>query len=707
VLTRAYTAGGGGGPGITGDFKESVVAASTANRALTGLAPNVDGIVLGDGDRVLLKDQTTPSENGIWIARAGAWERPVDWQTGTVTSGALVPVEGGTVNDDTLWMLSTADPITVDVTAVTFTKLSLLLTSTPPLEITDSTNVLGTASDAARSDHQHAHGNRGGGSLHALATAIAHGFMSSTDKAALDAHLIDFTNPHQTTTTQGYLAPGGDVMTLTPGTQLHVHMPSPTTGTIINVLDLGRASAGTGNLGVNDGVSGRWSMNNAAGTETDAFEIGARWDVATAGSETAAIVFRSRILGLFAESMRFQANGVATQLVAPFQFYLSPNADTANGLQLTTIASDTYVIPIAVANGFYLGNSTADPSVNLNRTNARAFDIIPLGTTISTASPPDWIALASTVVIDVGPTGSLGGFVAVSGSIEFRQPGSAFGAGNLFKISGTIKNESGANVDIGSQYTFVHVGTYQADGAFAQSNFFHRVCLFQPTWSTINGATMAVVTANTGGLINPTIGAGVTVTNMRDWEWSAGTFTGTVTNHSHLYFPATNAAAATIFEGIRSLLVASANHRFIRHVGTAQSDFGGAIGLGSGATIDVVLSRGAANRMDLASGDDFRLVSGSLQFAGTAEQISRTAGELLLTATTVRTSAELEIDGTLDHDGTTIGFFGTAPAAQAAAYTPTNVTTDRAYDANSTTIDELADVLGTLIADLQSYGLLQ
>ena len=40
------------------------------------------------------------------------------------------------------------------------------------------------------------------------------------------------------------------------------------------------------------------------------------------------------------------------------------------------------------------------------------------------------------------------------------------------------------------------------------------------------------------------------------------------------------------------------------------------------------------------------------------------------------------------------------------AYTPTNVSTDRAYDANATTTDELADVLGTLIADLQVAGIL-
>ena len=52
-----------------------------------------------------------------------------------------------------------------------------------------------------------------------------------------------------------------------------------------------------------------------------------------------------------------------------------------------------------------------------------------------------------------------------------------------------------------------------------------------------------------------------------------------------------------------------------------------------------------------------------------------------------------------------LGFWGKTPVIRPSAYTPTNVTTDRAYDANATTIDELADVLGTLIADLQSIGL--
>jgi hypothetical protein len=54
-----------------------------------------------------------------------------------------------------------------------------------------------------------------------------------------------------------------------------------------------------------------------------------------------------------------------------------------------------------------------------------------------------------------------------------------------------------------------------------------------------------------------------------------------------------------------------------------------------------------------------------------------------------------------------IGFFGATPAARPAAYTVTNGLTDRAYDADSTSTEELADVLATIIADLKTLGLLQ
>lgn len=56
---------------------------------------------------------------------------------------------------------------------------------------------------------------------------------------------------------------------------------------------------------------------------------------------------------------------------------------------------------------------------------------------------------------------------------------------------------------------------------------------------------------------------------------------------------------------------------------------------------------------------------------------------------------------------TGVSFHGVAPFARPAAYTITNGVSDRSYDANATSTNELADVVFTLISDLQSYGLLQ
>lgn len=67
----------------------------------------------------------------------------------------------------------------------------------------------------------------------------------------------------------------------------------------------------------------------------------------------------------------------------------------------------------------------------------------------------------------------------------------------------------------------------------------------------------------------------------------------------------------------------------------------------------------------------------------------------------------LRAHGALQHDGSTAGFFGHAPSSRASAYTITNLTNDRTFDADATSTAELADVLGTLINDLKSYGLLQ
>jgi hypothetical protein len=105
------------------DVKTSVVAATTANITLSG-TQTIDGIAVAAGDRVLVKDQTTTSSNGIYVAAAGAWSRATDTDTWLELISAFVFVERGTVNADTGWVCTVDPGGTLGTTAVTFAQFS-------------------------------------------------------------------------------------------------------------------------------------------------------------------------------------------------------------------------------------------------------------------------------------------------------------------------------------------------------------------------------------------------------------------------------------------------------------------------------------------------------------------------------------------------------------------------------------------------------
>lgn len=106
------------------DIKASVRVATTTNITLSG-TQTVDGIALTVGDRVLAKNQTNPSENGIQIVATGAWNRSPDADTSSeLTPGTFVFVEQGTTNADTGWVLTTDAPITLGTTGLTFSQFS-------------------------------------------------------------------------------------------------------------------------------------------------------------------------------------------------------------------------------------------------------------------------------------------------------------------------------------------------------------------------------------------------------------------------------------------------------------------------------------------------------------------------------------------------------------------------------------------------------
>jgi hypothetical protein len=98
-------------------------AASTANLALatTDAGQTVDGVVLAAGDRLLLKNQTDPLENGVYVVGADtvALTRASDWPVGEDVVGYAVRVYEGTANENTVWAVY-AEPAVVGTDAPDF-----------------------------------------------------------------------------------------------------------------------------------------------------------------------------------------------------------------------------------------------------------------------------------------------------------------------------------------------------------------------------------------------------------------------------------------------------------------------------------------------------------------------------------------------------------------------------------------------------------
>lgn len=108
------------------DWKASVRAASTANLNIASPGSSIDGVAMAAGERFLAKDQSTASQNGIyvWNGAATPATRAADAdENAEVTSGLAVTVTEGTVNGDKVFTLSTNDPIVVATTGLTFAQV--------------------------------------------------------------------------------------------------------------------------------------------------------------------------------------------------------------------------------------------------------------------------------------------------------------------------------------------------------------------------------------------------------------------------------------------------------------------------------------------------------------------------------------------------------------------------------------------------------
>lgn len=105
-------------------LKRSVKVATTANITLSGIQA-IDGISLTAGDRVLVKNQTSKTQNGIYLVSAQNWERSSDLdQTPELVPGVSCFVEQGTTNGSQEFILTTPGPIVLNQTELTFVSRS-------------------------------------------------------------------------------------------------------------------------------------------------------------------------------------------------------------------------------------------------------------------------------------------------------------------------------------------------------------------------------------------------------------------------------------------------------------------------------------------------------------------------------------------------------------------------------------------------------
>jgi len=105
------------------DVKASVLAATTANITLSG-AQTIDGVSIVAGDRVLVKNQTTQADNGIYVAASGAWARSADANTWDELVSAYTFVEEGTVNADAGYVCTINKGGTLGTTPITWSQFS-------------------------------------------------------------------------------------------------------------------------------------------------------------------------------------------------------------------------------------------------------------------------------------------------------------------------------------------------------------------------------------------------------------------------------------------------------------------------------------------------------------------------------------------------------------------------------------------------------
>jgi hypothetical protein len=344
-----------------------------------------------------------------------------------------------------------------------------------------------------------------------------------------------------------------------------------------------------------------------------------------------------------------------------------------------------------------------------------------------TITAAGWGGLSNSVFIH-GADKTSGGSGTTAGGVNIRAGESTGGGGahggNLLLAAGSVTTFAGA---ARGGYTYLRSGQNAGNASgtvwittsnngvsptgirtgdmyigTAQATTEPTIPTVPPVWgSTTNIA--GNVEIRTGSSTRATGQGAGDITLACGGNWNSGSGSSPIGGNINLYAGnnfAGNGTGGTVFIG-------GGNHANTAFA--TGNDPGGSVTLLAGYSASnnptspggaINLTAGAATHPTDGGGGDANLTAGNGKGTGVN-------GNVVLTPGTGGTGGgQIQLLGPTVHTGATLGFFSAPAVAQSPAYTPTNVTTDRSYDANATTVAELADVLGTLISDLKALGLI-